>query len=238
MIIISYGITKSGSTLAFEMTRAILESNGFPQDRLDDGLVGEGSHINFIRTWTDDRLRGLVAAARAARVVVKTHARPDLTPELVLDLIDTGHLKIQVVYRDPRDAVLSMLDQGRHSRRIGSRSFATLWELDDAIAALGRQLPHLREWGSFPSLKLKYEDFAFDPTVGPLMIAQDLGLPVDPAEIWAVVGGRFTQQNVARPERYKTELARDEIAKVERAFPLYLDAVGGEPPPGWFVRPR
>ena len=40
---------------------------------------------------------------------------------------------------------------------------------------------------------------------------------------------RFTQKNVARPNRYATELWPDAAARIERAFPLFLDLVRGKP---------
>lgn len=240
MIIISYGITMSGSTLAFEMARTILELNGFSQGRLDDQLLGSPErNINFVGNWSDDRLRALIDATKGTRILIKTHGRPrTLAGEALLGHVDAGELGIHVVFRDPRGIVLSMLDAGRMARRAPTaRAFSELRVLDDAIASLGRQLENLREWGSFPSLKLCYEDFADDPTAGPTMIAEDLGLPADAVEVWKCVNHRFTRKNVARPERYKTELSIDEIARVERAFPLFLDVVGGNPPAGWFARP-
>ncbi len=39
MILLSFEVRKSGSTLAFEMPKAVLELDGFPQARLPDGIV-------------------------------------------------------------------------------------------------------------------------------------------------------------------------------------------------------
>lgn len=238
MIVISFGIEKSGSTLAFEMAKAVAELHGSRQALLPRELVkGHSEKSNIGGGWTDDELVSLVKATHGTRIVVKTHHPPyRLSTERILELCDQGDLKIHVVFRDPRDTLLSMLDHDRaHSRRTGAAR--ELENLEAAITKLGTRLSGVREWGALPSLKLRYEEFAFDPTFGPTMIAEDLGLPTDPAAVWEIVGGRFTQKNVARPERYKTELSRDEIARIERAFPLYLDVVRGNPPAGWFARP-
>ena len=93
----------------------------------------------------------------------------------------------------------------------------------------------LRRWGWFPSLKLAYEDFAFDRSAGPRLIGQDLGVTIDPQRVWDIVEDRFTQRNVARPQRYRDELWPDEITRIEAAFPLFLDLVRGKPRVGWFV---
>lgn len=239
MIIISYGITKAGSTLAFRMAEAVLELNGYAQGKLSADLIDARRNINFVDRWSEERLRRLVEGTRGTRVVVKTHGGPAPgSAKLVSEYLAGSDLRIHAVFRDPRDTVLAMIDAGIRARRSGDAGFSEIRVLDDAIASIGRQLQNLREWGWFPSLKLRYEDFAFDPTIGPAMISDDLGLPADPAEVWEIVNRRFTQKNVARPERYKTELSLDEIARVEQAFPLYLDVVRGNPPPGWFVRSR
>jgi hypothetical protein len=46
-----------------------------------------------------------------------------------------------------------------------------------------------------------------------------------------------TRMNAARLDRYQTELWPDEVQRVERAFPLYLDLVRGNECAGWFTRP-
>lgn len=236
MIVISYGIPKSGSTLAFEMAKAILEIDGSPQRRVDDKLLGQTEHgVNFVREWTDDRLGRLLEATRGSWLVVKTHAPPAyLSTDVVLDAIAGGELRIHVVFRDPRDTVVSMVDHGIRARQNNTRGFSTIRGIEDAIAGLSAHMEYFRRWGSYPSLKLAYEEFAFDPSVGPSRIADDLGVAVDPARVWEMVERRFTQRSVARPERYRTELWPDEITRIEQAFPLFLDLVRGRTHVGWF----
>jgi hypothetical protein len=239
MIVISYGITQSGSTLAFEMAKAILEIAGHPQERLTDDLVEEENHINFVRDWTDERMARLIQAATGTRLVVKTHRGPlALSKAKVFDALDAGELKIHVVFRDPRDTIVSMIDHAHRERWLGKPGLGELQGFEAAIGRLGRQLPALRGWGSFPSLKLQYEQFAFDRVAGPKLIADDLGVTADPDEVWEMVRDRFTQKNVARPERFRAELWPDELARVERAFPLFLELVRGNPCVGWFEAAR
>src|SRR5262245_48678845 len=236
MILISYGITKSGSTLAFEMARAVLELNGYRQHHLGDGIVNEGHHINFVSGWTDERLMRLIEAASGTRVAIKTHTDPyDLSTGDVQDLIDAGEVRIHVVYRDPRDLILSMLEHADRTRTSRSApAFRQVHTLDHAIERLGVQLHRFRAWGRYPSLKLQYERFAFDPVVGPALIADDLRLPADPERVWQMVGDEFTQLNVGVAGRHATDLAPDDCRRIERAFPLYLELVQGNDL-GWFV---
>lgn len=236
MILISYGITKSGSTLAFEMARAVLELNGFSQDRLGTDLVNDGHHINFVSGWTDDRLTRLVDAASGSRIAVKTHTDPyDLSTHLVQNLIAAGELRIHVVYRDPRDLILSMLEHAERARTSPTGpAFRGVRTLDQAIERLGVQLHRFRAWGQFPSLKLQYEEFAFDPVAGPTRIAEDFGLPADPERVWEMAREQFTQLNVGVAGRHMTDLSPDDCDRVERAFPLFLELVRGNDL-GWFA---
>jgi hypothetical protein len=235
MIVISYGLEKSGSTLAFEMAKAVLELDGHPQPRLADGIVNPGPPINEVGPWTDEGLDRLVEHTTGQKIVVRTHHAPlPLGTERVVELVESGHVKIHVVYRDPRDLVVAILDDAVDARAQHLRRHSDIHTVQDAVLLLGARLPALRQWGAYPSLKLRYEDFAFDHTVGPQRIADDLGIVTDPDEVWRMVGERPTRKNVARRARYETELWPDEITRIEHAFPLYLEVVRGNPYVGWF----
>jgi hypothetical protein len=240
VIVISFGVNKSGSTLAFELAKAVLALNGYPQPRLGDDLVQEGHHINFVRQWTDDRLDRLLEATAGSCIVVKTHGGPFLLSSARLqEALDAGDIRIHVVYRDPRDTIVSMLESDvvARLRRSDDPSFRELRGVDDAITRVGARLEALRAWGSLPSLKLQFERFAFDRDTGPLLIAKDLGLSVDPDEAWATASEAFTQFNVGRAGRYQTDLWPDEIGRIERAFPLFLELIAGNDL-GWFGPPQ
>jgi len=141
LIVISHGLTKSGSTLAFEMTRAVLCLNGHAQPKLPDGLVTAGHHINFVHHFDDDRLSRLVEYTRNERIVVKTHGDPSrLTARTVVDCLRRGDLEIQGVVRDRRDTVLSLIDAGVRARTDGTESFSTIQGVDDGIALVRRHL--------------------------------------------------------------------------------------------------
>ncbi len=223
MIVISFGVRKSGSTLAFEMAKAVLELNGHPQTRLVDGLVEPGKKVNAVARWTDERLERLVDATEGAWVVVKTHGTPDrLSTGALFELLEARKLCIHVVFRDPRDTVLSLLDHGARSRAKDRATLNQIVTVDDAVAKLRSDLSALRRWGTYPSLKLLYDDFAFDPERGPKLIADDLGMTVDPDAVWDAVNARRTKRNVAQPHRYRSEMSAEDAARIEAAVPNYL----------------
>ena len=233
MIVISFGVRKSGSTLAFEMAKAVLELVGHPQDLLPGGLVDPGHDINMVGAWTDERLARLIDETHGTRIVVRTHGHPRrLSTDSVREHLRAGRLKIHVVFRDPRDGVLSLLDEARmNPDKAGPLT------VDEAIARLRPKVEKLRQWGAFPSLKLRYDDFAFDPVRGPMMIAEHLGVPTDPDEVWALVNQRPTKKNVAMPHRHITDLSSADRARVEAALADYVSLVEHHDP-DWFGAPR
>ena len=234
MIVISYGIMKSGSTLAFEMTRAVLNLAGHPQDQLSDELVQPDLDINLVLGWSDEGIERLIDAAKDRCIAVKTHGTLwEVDLDKMRAAIDAGDLRVHVVYRDPREMLISMLDHGVRARAGHDFAFRDTWTLEDAIRRLGVQIYWFTHWASLPGLKLRYQDFAFDPTFGPSAIAEDLGVEVDPARVWEIVNQRFTQKNEAQPDRYQTDLWPEELERIERSFPLFLELVRGNDL-GWF----
>jgi hypothetical protein len=231
MIIISFGVRKSGSTLAFQMARAVLELGGHPQVPLPDDLVKLGKPFNAIDRWNDDRLDRLVDAAQGTRLAIKTHGAPDqLSTGRLCDHLDAGEVRIHVVFRDPRDTVLSMLDEAR-AKPLKDKPRT----VEEAISRLRAKLGKLRRWGAFSSLKLLYGDFAFDPAFGPELIGRDLGVAADPQAVWSIVNRSKTRKRVARPERYRAEMSEEDAARVAAAFPEYLRLVE-DGDLGWFER--
>ncbi len=56
MLVFCFGITRSGSTLAFEPIKGMLESIGHPQERLPDGPVNAQKRMNFIEPVDERRI--------------------------------------------------------------------------------------------------------------------------------------------------------------------------------------
>ncbi len=239
MIVISYGIRKSGSTFAFELAKTVLELAGYSQVLLPEALLApanngtRGRRINAAGPWTDDLLAQVIEAGQGTKTVVRTHANPRrLSSTRVVDALDAGELKIHVVFRDPRDTVLSLFDEARDKPEKNKAR-----TVDDAIDRLRPRIRSLWHWGSYPSLKLLYDDFAFDPVTGPQLIADDLGVTIDPHEVWRIVSSRRTRKNVAQPRRYTTEMSATDAARIAAAFPGYTQMVE-QRDFGWFSYER
>lgn len=219
---LSYGVTKTGSTLAFELVRAILEQAGADQSRLPDGAVTPGHNINFFAGTVSDQVqRALEAAAgRGGLVAVKTHGRPESGARAAAR---RGRLIGHVVFRDPRDIVLSMLDAGARAREAGARAFSEIVTLDDALRTLERQVSRMNAWLELPGMMpLLYDRFAFDLPRSIRQLAGQLGVEADPDAVMAVVETRFTQRNKAVPSRHEQEMdPADQRRVLERFGDVY-----------------
>lgn len=205
-IYLSYGVTKTGSTLAFELVRAVLEQAGADQSRLPDGTVTPGHNINFFGGVVSDQVPAALVAAqgRGGLVAVKTHGRPDTGAKAAAR---GGRLIGHVVFRDPRDIVLSMLDAGSRAREMSARAFSEIVTMDDALVALDRQVARMNDWLELPGMMpLLYDRFAFDLPRTVRQLARQVGVDVGAPDVMAAIEGRFTQRNKAVPSRHADEM--------------------------------
>lgn len=224
---LSYGVTKTGSTLAFELVRAILDQAGVDQSRLPDGAVTPGHNINFFAGAVSDQVTAALeaAAGRGGLVAVKTHGRPESRARAAAR---RGRLIGHVVFRDPRDIVLSMLDAGVRARQMGARAFSEIVTLDDALRALERQVSRMNAWLEVPGMMpLLYDRFAFDLPRSVRQLARQLGVEADPDAVIAAVESRFTQRNKAIPSRHENEMdpadQRRVLAQFGDVYARFLD---------------
>ena len=215
MIVLSYGMLKSGSTLAFELCKSILVNRGFAQRRLPDGLILKKIHsINFFEEITLAALEKALEEVRPTEfIAIKTHAglRP---PELHLieDAVAEGRMKVQVNLRDPREMALSLVDAGANARAKMRQAFSEIVQLADAVRIVERQLSVCRTWGSIRGVMYShYNEVAFDTPAAVRQMCDYLGLKMFkedelPRVIDPVFNEAFTQRNKAVKDRYKDDL--------------------------------
>ncbi len=236
-IFFSYGLTKSGSTLAFQLAVVALQQAGFPQPRLEvPGLV-VSPKINAIEHVSDAQAAALADTVRALGhpVALKTHTRPD---PAVRALVATGAARAHAVVRDPRDIALSMLDHGARARARGRPAFSEIATLEDAIAGIDDQMRTLAGWLALPGVRvLRFDRLAFETTAAAAAILDQLGVPGDPCAIAReVLGGRFTQFNTGRRDRHLHEMAQADSARLRARYdPFFTHVLRGPgrlPPAG------
>lgn len=233
MLVFSYGVPKSGSTLAFQIARAVAFLAGHSQRLLPPPLSTPGHRVNFQQRLEVDLLHRAAALAGDRILVIKTHDAPGAAWQAAYaDLASRGRARAIVNHRDPRDICLSLCDAGRLARAQGDSAFAEFVTLDDAAARVRGYLAEMEAWRGLPGvLDLRYEVCAFDMDRAIAAIRAHLGLP---GRAWPVrlYAGRiaFTHRNKAVPERHLAELGEEDRQRLGAAFAPYLDAMGYQRP--------
>ncbi len=241
MLILCYGIMKSGSTLAFELVKGMLENVGHPQTRLPDGPVDAARRQNYISSLDEDRIDALLAAIGDRWVAVKTHAGFDdqLFPRLE-DLQARRAVQIIASYRDPRDICLSLMDAGAKARARGVPTFAKMRDLDSAVSRVREQLPKFRKWASVNgTLRLNYETVAFASDEAIDLIEHRLNIVCDRAVAKKhAFEEAFTQRNKAKSERFREEFTPSQNAQLLEAFGPFIRDVCERDDQAWFANHR
>jgi hypothetical protein len=231
MILISYGIPKSGSTLAFELASHIVEGAGFAQRRLPERLVAKTRVRNFIAAITASVLDDLLTEVGPDEyLVIKTHSRPQrdaLTK--ITAAVENGRIKIHAVLRDPRETALALLDAGIEARAKGkSSAFAKILTLNDAKRELLAHWNSCKRWTSIKgTLPLLYDDVAFDTGAAVVRMARHLGLECRPEKVVKTVlsDKQRTLFNKGIPSRWINEMSPEQSREFLREFSEMFDAI-------------
>lgn len=231
MIVLCYGITKSGSTLAFELVKALLEARGFPQRLLARELVRPGHPGNFVVAPEPMQLQQLSASLAPGEIIaVKLHGDLPASSAVLLST-PAAHraFRVLVSYRDPREVCLSLMEaaeQNRAREPAAVRGFgAVIKNFDDAIHFTAAQLAHCLQWASVPgALPLYYEDVAFGGNKALVRMAAHLGLAPFLDDELTAIGRQLredtnTLRNKAVPGRYR-ELGAEREAQLLQAIPI------------------
>ncbi|MBA3810546.1 MAG: hypothetical protein H0X27_02660 [Caulobacteraceae bacterium] len=151
-LIIAHGLPKSGSTFLFQVAKDVAASiNGFPYNKAKTRFFPGMDIPGYVHQPADSIIEPLLRLLPPkASFVLKTHGR--MTP-LIASGIQSGSIKALVSFRDPRDAVVSMLDAGISDREKGKeRGFSLLYKADDALKPLKNGWGMARDWAFFPGV--------------------------------------------------------------------------------------
>lgn len=244
MLVISYGIPKSGSTLAYEILRGILVGAGHPQDvvyndRLESAEPKRGAKRNFLTRITKERLEDVMSQVPQGRIVaVKTHSafQPDMFRWLEAQQQERA---IQVIasYRDPRDICLSLVDAGERLRQRGQeKSFARVTDLEVATGNVERRLVGFRRWAALKgTLRLNYDTVAFEPLKAIEAIDRALGVESDHDRVMRYAFEEaFTLKNKAKRNRYEDELDDAQKKEMRKTFRKFIKRVMENDDQSWF----
>ena len=242
MILFSYGITKSGSTLAFELAKAILSTAGYEQTRLSDDVVEPGHHINFVNGISRQRIDRLLRAVPEDQfIAIKTHSGfPPLLLPYLDELSRASKIRIHANFRDPREICLSLMDAGVQARQRKRQAFSEIETLDQAVENVSRQINVFMRWACVRGvLRLAYNRTAFEMDAAIDDIAAHLGVTPDRDEVRRIVNEvAFTQKNKAVKNRYKSELTPEQDQKLQAEFRLFLNNLCRQQNPDFLARRR
>lgn len=242
MLVICYGMAKSGSTLAFEMVRAILMSAGHSQGRVRCPGLSSRARGNYMKTADRNSIESLLDYVGKGRILaVKSHhVFSDDMFEWIEDLQARRKLQIIASYRDPRDICLSLVDAGARARQKGKRAFAHVDGLPRAMLQVQRAIRNFRKWGAVQgTLRLYYQTVAFSPDAAIGAMEGVLNVTADREEVMRhAFETAFTQKNKAKPHRYPDELNDDEQLEMVEAFGSFIGRVCERNDDSWFLELR
>jgi hypothetical protein len=224
MLVVCNGLPKSASSFVFQLTRDICEAAGHLQapliELIPPQLVPYKPQPYFVQLDDDGMERLLDAVPPHAFLVVKSHGR--LTSKLGKAL-DEGKLLGITSVRDPRDAIVSLIDAGfREKRRPPALRRFTIETHDQAINSIYEQYSWVREWSSHPAiLTIDFTQSTGFPFETADNIASHLGFDLN---VFAIVKSylrskdKILEFSSGLSGRYRSVLTLEEEKKCERLF--------------------
>ncbi len=216
---VSFGMSKSGSTFAFELTKQLLEQHGLPQPHLSERAVRDKDHINYAPTWDLAHVEAIIAESGAVptTIVVKTHQKPS---SVLVQRMVRGHAIGHAVFRDPRDMALSMLDAGTNARANDLQGFRTIHTMEDAIDKVDFQLEKFRAWVSLPMVEpIDFATLTTRPEVYGGVLSRQTGLSFDvDAAVVEVMDHAFIQFNKGVQHRHRDDMSRRDSERFRRRY--------------------
>jgi len=242
MLVICYGIAKSGSTLAFELVKGVLGSAGHSQKKVQSTGIKPKGRLNLLAEVTPEAIEDAIAAIGPDRIVAaKTHL--DL-PETQFSWFEKmqAERKLQVItsYRDPRDMCLSLIDHGARAREAGRHGFSGIHDLADASDMIEQAIRKFRKWSALTgSLRLSYETVAYSPDDAIDAIERTLGVTCDheAAKEHAFEDAR-TLKNKAEKNRFEHELDERQKTLMLKRFGFFIERVCRDNDEQWFAECR
>tara|TARA_A100000164_G_scaffold332664_1_gene322715 strand:- start:89 stop:922 length:834 start_codon:yes stop_codon:yes gene_type:complete len=219
-LLISYGMTRSGSTLAFETEKAILEKYGMTQQKII--FEGLGSWIeNYLpeKYLSDiDSLKKINQKTLTNFVVFKTHGAAN---KKLIEFIRKFNIPVTISVRDPKDIIISLLEISKKNRSLNETGFINIISFKDALKNLEDDLWRLETWRPLiedgTAKVIPYEDTIKDAEIIIKFLADLTSKPkLLISEIKEITKKRFTQFNVGIAGRGKKYLNYLEIFRVEK----------------------
>ena len=240
MIILSIGMPRAGSGWYYNLTNELMLASGAQDAR----QIRTRYHLQRILTEVNCNIGALtlrrllavlVPSMMGNTFVIKAHAAP--TP-FALNLIRHGLIRPTYIYRDPRDAMLSAMENGQRAlKRNRPNAFSGLVEFDSALSFMLAQVEICQAWMNCPqALQARYEDLLNEYETEAERLASFLKLDKAASELPRVIekyrpekaqpdqkGVHFSQGKIGRFRQKMSEAQQESLAG---AFGPYLGAMG------------
>ena len=230
MLIFSYGMPKSASTYAFQLSQLLLQRAGLhvvgPLQILQDGpyewFLPEDTDLDDFAA----RALGHIAENPNTVCLVKTHKR---CTEGVQRLINEDKVKATATFRHPQELALSLMDATTVERRKGWNRFDVAG-MQDAIAAITSGIDRVKSWlaapGTFPLL---YDQLVSEPSHIVGRLAEYFGVEGDPDAVVSYFEedkqGRIWEFNKGQLNRHLSEFPGEHLAEFAERFGAFQEDV-------------
>jgi hypothetical protein len=191
MIILSVGMPRAGSGWYYNLTNDLMLANGAQdarQIRQRYRLQGILTAVNCnIGALTPRRITAvLLPSVLGNTFVIKAHAA--LTPYARF-MIQRGLIHSSYIYRDPRDAMLSVMENGQRALQRGHpNAFSPFAEFEAALHFMVRYLHIWDSWTDCRQLLLvRYEDLLLNYETEAEQLLKFLALDGNQPQIQAVI---------------------------------------------------
>jgi hypothetical protein len=202
MIILSVGMPRAGSGWYYNLTNDLMLSNGAQDAR----QIRKRYHLQNILTEVNCNIGALTFRRTTATMfpsllgntyVIKAHSA--LTPYARF-MIRSGLIHPSYIYRDPRDATLSIMENGQRAIQRGHpNAFSPFAEFEAALRFMVGYLPIWESWmNCTPVLMVRYEDLLLNYDAEAERLIKFLKLDGSLPQTIAVVGKY-------RPEKAQTD---------------------------------
>jgi hypothetical protein len=242
-LILSVGMPRAGTGWFHNITQILVQAAGGVQAN----RIREKYHLGRFLTEVNCNI-GTISAHRILPVMMPLFLEPSYVIKLhggrksLADrLISLGLVKATFIYRDPRDAALSIYEYGQTAQKYDyvNNDFAHIRSIEEAIDYISPYIDIARGWISSPDvLVTKYEDmfFDFDSIVEKLLSYLDLNLEVSEAlpliESFRpgvnVVNRRYTHFKKGKVGRHQEKFTEAQLQICQERFGDFLEEQGYE----------
>ena len=240
MIILSIGMPRAGSGWFYNLTNDLAIAAGF-QDakkiRRDYHLEKILTEVNCnIGALSAKRLTAVMVPALAGKdFVIKAHAKPTSYAKLLIKL---SLIKPTYIYRDPRDAMLSAMENGARARERGqSNAFSQLDSFDKALEFMKTYVQISEDWLQCKKIfHTRYEDLLLNYDHETKQLITYLQLPLNEVSRKEIIE-KYRPESVKQDQkglhyrhgkigRFRDKMTDEQIDILNRTFGEYLQRHG------------